>query len=256
MTTKRENEAGTLPGWLAGMTYRDWLFDDRRCTEEDWSNLDWWKAYVDLGPSVAGNLGPYWHVPHTDGDTVHRLYPKLLQTKWLHVVRQAAEEYANRERDKVLPTAADVKGIISPAPTGDAEGLKRDILKAWSDRHEAFKTIGGMTWGAMADEAVKAATALADSRLAEMEQNYKMAVQGRATFRMAMAEERKAKEAAEARVAKLEKALKWIDEQRYADRSTVSQDNAWEAWQRLNGRIVAIYDRARAALSPGAGEEK
>lgn len=60
----------------------------------------------------------------------------------------------------------------------------------------------------------------------------------------------------EARVAELEKVLKWIDEQRYVDRSTVSQDNAWEAWQKLNRRVVAIYDRARAALSTGAGEEK
>jgi hypothetical protein len=86
----------TLPDWMAGLTHKDWLFDGSRCTEEQWRNLDWDKAYVDLGPSVAGNLGPYWHVPHCDGDTAHRLYPKLLQTKWLNVVRQAATEFADR----------------------------------------------------------------------------------------------------------------------------------------------------------------
>jgi hypothetical protein len=27
------------------------------------NNLDWENAWVDLGPSTAGNQGPYWHVP-------------------------------------------------------------------------------------------------------------------------------------------------------------------------------------------------
>lgn len=86
------------PDWLEGTTHKDWLFDGYRCSEKQWESLDWSKAYVDMGPSVAGNLGPYWHVPHKDGDTVHRLYPKLLQTKWLLVVRQAVEEFAERQK--------------------------------------------------------------------------------------------------------------------------------------------------------------
>lgn len=88
------------PEWLSGTTHKDWLFDGGRCSEEQWSHLNWAKAYVDLGPSAAGNLGPYWHVPHKDGETVHRLYPKLLQGKWLNVVRQAVLEFAAK---KVAP---------------------------------------------------------------------------------------------------------------------------------------------------------
>jgi hypothetical protein len=85
-----------IPDWLAGTTHKDWLFDGRRCTPEQWASLDWSKAYVDLGPSIAGNLGPYWHVPDLDGDCTHRLYPKMLQGKWLNVIRQAIEEHAAR----------------------------------------------------------------------------------------------------------------------------------------------------------------
>lgn len=84
--------APTTPKWLRGTTCKDWLFDGGRCSPEQWAALDWTKAYVDLGPSPAGNLGPYWHVPHVDGDTVHRLYPKLLKTKWANVAHQAATE--------------------------------------------------------------------------------------------------------------------------------------------------------------------
>jgi hypothetical protein len=82
--------------------HKDWLFDGSRCTSEMWANLDWSKAYVDLGPSPVGNIGPYWHVPHKDGDTTHRLYPKLLKTKWLGVLRQAMIEnaaYATKEAE-------------------------------------------------------------------------------------------------------------------------------------------------------------
>lgn len=38
--------------------------------------LDLTRAWVDRGPSPAGNAGPYLHVPHTDGDTWHRVYPR------------------------------------------------------------------------------------------------------------------------------------------------------------------------------------
>ena len=43
---------------------------------------DWNKAWVDQGPSPAGNPGPYLHLPWKDGDdqwegTSHRIYPKI-----------------------------------------------------------------------------------------------------------------------------------------------------------------------------------
>ena len=45
-----------------------------------WDMLDWSKAWIDLGPSPAGNPGPYWKVPTTEPDpalrTVHRVYQR------------------------------------------------------------------------------------------------------------------------------------------------------------------------------------
>jgi hypothetical protein len=84
-----------LPDWMAGLDHRHWLIDGWKCTEEQWAQLDWSKAYVDLGPSPAGNLGPYWHVPHMNKGTVHRLYPKL-KSKWRNVFRQAMIEHARQ----------------------------------------------------------------------------------------------------------------------------------------------------------------
>jgi hypothetical protein len=60
----------------------------------------------------------------------------------------------------------------------------------------------------------------------------------------------------QARVTELEAVLQWIDMQRYTDRSTITPDNAFEQWTRLNADLVAIMDKARAALNPTAGEVK
>jgi hypothetical protein len=84
--------------WRDGLTAKDWFFDGRPMRSKyainRFDHLDWSKAWVDIGPSIAGNLGPYWHVPTEDGDSVHRLYPKVLAGKWLLVIRQACIEYA------------------------------------------------------------------------------------------------------------------------------------------------------------------
>jgi len=74
--------------WMEHLSKSDWLFDGHPIRgdmmTERFNDLDWSKAWVDMGPSIAGNIGPYWHVPLVgDDETVHRLYPKLLQTKWL-----------------------------------------------------------------------------------------------------------------------------------------------------------------------------
>lgn len=58
------------------------------------------------------------------------------------------------------------------------------------------------------------------------------------------------------RVQELEAVLQWIDKQRYTDRSTITPDNAFEQWTRLNADLVAIMDKARAALNPTAQQEK
>ena len=51
------------------------------------------------------------------------------------------------------------------------------------------------------------------------------------------------------RVAELKAALQWIDRQRYTDRSTITPDNAFEQWTRLNDQLVMIMDKARAVLN-------
>jgi hypothetical protein len=51
-------DAPELPEWLTGTTRKDWLRDGYTITEEQWADLDWSRAWVDMGPSPAGNLGP------------------------------------------------------------------------------------------------------------------------------------------------------------------------------------------------------
>lgn len=103
--------------WLDGLTHRDWLFDGSpirgRIMIARFANLDWSKAWVDIGPSVAGNPGPYWHVPlrrtiidgeiYALGDTIHRLYPKVLQSKWQPLILHACKEVAARAKSKQEP---------------------------------------------------------------------------------------------------------------------------------------------------------
>lgn len=82
-----------MPEWLEGLTRSDWLLDGSAirsdAQREIFDGLDWDEAWVDLGPSIAGNLGPYWHVPYPPEGTVHRLYPKVLQSKWAPAIREA-----------------------------------------------------------------------------------------------------------------------------------------------------------------------
>ncbi len=126
--------ASPLPTWLEGLDHRDWLFDGSpvrgKVMLARFNNLDWEKAWVDLGPSIAGNFGPYWHVPLKEtvidgdlydcGDTVHRLYPKLLMTKWLWLVRQAIDESVARALRARVPVVGDREALpqtaLSPEP--------------------------------------------------------------------------------------------------------------------------------------------
>ncbi len=91
-------ESQTVPDWLRGLSHRDFLLDGYSCPEARWRRLDWSRAWVDMGPSPAGNPGPYWHVPlraENGSETVHRLYPKVIKTKWVALIRRVVEE---RER--------------------------------------------------------------------------------------------------------------------------------------------------------------
>lgn len=94
-----------MPDWMGELSHRDWLFDGHPIRSarlmKMWDDLDWTRAWLDMGPSPAGNLGPYWHVPLQNGETVHRLYPKLVHTKWGPLVQHAIEQAVAAARQKV-----------------------------------------------------------------------------------------------------------------------------------------------------------
>lgn len=53
------------------------LFDGHKWPDDVFpDDLDWDKAWVDSGPSPAGNVGFYLHVPHKTWETIHRIYFK------------------------------------------------------------------------------------------------------------------------------------------------------------------------------------
>ena len=56
-----------------------WYLDGARICGyalEIFDGLDWQSAWIDQGPSPAGNPGPYYKVPFPQEGSVHRLYPK------------------------------------------------------------------------------------------------------------------------------------------------------------------------------------
>lgn len=50
------------------------LLDGGPVVRKRWTGLDWSKAFIDPGPSPAGNPGPYFKVPHPPDGTIHRVY--------------------------------------------------------------------------------------------------------------------------------------------------------------------------------------
>lgn len=103
---RKERAAVVATIWRETLTHKDWLFDGSPVRGPvmiaRFNNLDWSKAWIDLGPSISGSMGPYWHVPLKEtwidgelydcGDTVHRLYPKVLESKWAMLILHACNE--------------------------------------------------------------------------------------------------------------------------------------------------------------------
>jgi hypothetical protein len=120
---QREMLAAERAAWIAALDPRDWRMDGRAIGGHQlkmWAALDWTRAWMDMGPSIAGNLGPYWHVPCTldsEDETVHRLYPRL-PAKWMAAVRQAVGE---------------AQGFVGPKAVGGAKGRERRSRKGKID---------------------------------------------------------------------------------------------------------------------------
>lgn len=74
--------AGTKVQTRRPVTRSNSLVDGSPTTAQFWAGLDFSQAWLDAGPSPAGNPGPYLKVPQTDnehfpGDTVHRIYSRI-----------------------------------------------------------------------------------------------------------------------------------------------------------------------------------
>ena len=66
-------------------TARNSLFNGGPFSKGVWGRLDFATAWVDPGPSPAGNAGPYLKVPMDDGDSTQRIYPRVLRGDHLWV---------------------------------------------------------------------------------------------------------------------------------------------------------------------------
>jgi hypothetical protein len=75
------HECGCLhPKTLKFVTFGNSLVDGHKPSHHEWNRLDFSRAWIDPGPSPAGNEGPYLHVPTNEENemdqTVHRIYPR------------------------------------------------------------------------------------------------------------------------------------------------------------------------------------
>lgn len=108
---------------------------------EWWAACDWSKAYVDPGPSPAGNAGPYLHVANRIADTVHRIYPRVRRGRVTGFVREVGEwiswvvEYPDAltsARAKPLDaplTEEEFAALLAEPRTDLDEALRRGIAE-------------------------------------------------------------------------------------------------------------------------------
>ncbi|RIX74441.1 hypothetical protein [Acidovorax cavernicola] len=95
------------------------LVDGRRATPALWADLDFDAAWVDAGPSPAGNAGPYLKVPRRSEGTVHRVYATISIGDRLWV----RETWAPEQYDAHAATVAAVEASVrKPAYRADFEG--------------------------------------------------------------------------------------------------------------------------------------
>lgn len=146
MTDREAREIAERP-WWADLDPADWLFDGHPIKigwMDAWRKLDWSKAWLDMGPSPAGNVGPYFHVPDDDDDAVHRLYPKALRKPNLRAMLEGVMSVAiaratAEERERAAKVAEEWlradelrlhMGELTAQEVRTAQALQRRIAAA------------------------------------------------------------------------------------------------------------------------------
>lgn len=81
---------------------RNSLIDGSPTSSRKWESMefDFDQAWVDQGPSPAGNPGPYLHVPSMAHGTVHRIYPRYFNCWDALWVRETWCNAWDDERDR------------------------------------------------------------------------------------------------------------------------------------------------------------
>lgn len=111
------------------LTLQNTLIDGERYTSrsqwwgrpapEAWGDLDFAGAWVDNGPSPAGNDGPYLKVPYPSEGTVHRLYPAWRDGDFAWV----REAFCNLAYEHEAPMVSYLASTLSTDEEGWASRL-------------------------------------------------------------------------------------------------------------------------------------
>lgn len=88
-----------------------------------WEALDLSRAWVDGGPSPAGNPGPYLKAPTFDGDSTHRVYSRVQVGDQLWVREEWAAFLLCGLRTKYYRT-----GVMKHEPLGNTAGRVVEVV--------------------------------------------------------------------------------------------------------------------------------
>jgi len=121
------------------------MIDGRGWRRGEIDQMDWSEAWLDNGPSPAGNAGPYMKVPNLDGDTIHRIYPRVqvgdrlwVRERW----RVGAWHYNNSEIAVDYTTGPRKEWLF----VEDPDQLHTLIKQSRDDAQKAEMWFGDGSW--------------------------------------------------------------------------------------------------------------